>query len=49
MCWQGQRETGLQLIRGISKDVGEYQGPSYTYGSPTRDRALILETMTLLA
>lgn len=43
----GQREAALDLIRGPI-DIPEYQELSNTYGSSLRDKAMVLETLTLM-
>ncbi|MBN2104864.1 hypothetical protein JW835_12560 [bacterium] len=43
----GQQEAAKQLIRGPVL-VDDYQELSYTYGSTTRDQAMILETLVLM-
>ncbi|UXX80516.1 MG2 domain-containing protein [Reichenbachiella carrageenanivorans] len=43
--YQGPAET---MIDGLTKTVEDYKGPSYTYGSRLRDRAMILETLAVL-
>lgn len=44
----GQKEAALNLVQGVGQNVPEYQELSYTYGSNTRDEAMILETLVLL-
>jgi uncharacterized protein YfaS (alpha-2-macroglobulin family) len=44
----GQPETGLQMIVGLSTEVKPYNQMYGTYGSDVRDKAMILETLTLL-
>ena len=44
----GKKEVARALIATAKKEVEEYTEYSYTYGSHVRDRALILETLTLL-
>lgn len=44
----GQQESAKELIRNLNMDVPAYRELSYTYGSDTRDRAMILETLLLL-
>jgi alpha-2-macroglobulin len=44
----GQPEASRKIINGLSTIVKSYRELSYTYGSDMRDRALILETLTLL-
>jgi len=44
----GRKDVANDLVFGISKNVESYNESSYTYGSKTRDEALILETMALL-
>lgn len=44
----GQTEVAQNLVKGLSTDVKPYQELSYSYGSDTRDEAMILETLSLL-
>lgn len=44
----GQPEAAKKLIASLSTTVKPYRELSYTYGSDLRDRALILETLSLL-
>lgn len=44
----GQREVAAGIIRNIEATIDEYEGSSYTYGSPARDRAMILETLSIM-
>jgi uncharacterized protein YfaS (alpha-2-macroglobulin family) len=44
----GQLETAQHIIQGLPISVTAYDGVSETYGSNTRDEAMILEIMTLL-
>ncbi len=44
----GQKETALRLIRGLSKTVTPYKQLGGTFGTETRDEAMILETLTAL-
>ena len=44
----GQKEAAKQLITKLSTQVKEYTDMGYTYGSAMRDKAFILETLTLL-
>ncbi len=44
----GQDNTALQLINGLSTTFNTNHTPGYTYGSDTRDEAMVLETLTLL-
>ncbi len=44
----GQKEAALDLINGAQQVVPEYRELSFTYGSNTRDEAMILETLVLL-
>lgn len=44
----GQPEASRKIISGLSTIVKPYRELGYTYGSDMRDRALILETLTLL-
>ena len=44
----GQSDIANQIIAGLSTDIKPYKEMSYTYGSDTRDEAMILETLTLM-
>jgi alpha-2-macroglobulin len=44
----GQNEVALKLVEGLPTDVKPYKELSYSYGSDTRDEAMILETLSLL-
>jgi alpha-2-macroglobulin len=44
----GQPEAARKIIANLSTVVKPYRELGYTYGSDMRDRALILETLTLL-
>ncbi len=44
----GQKEVGLKLIQNMPTDIKPYQEMDYTFGSGTRDEAMILETLILL-
>ncbi len=44
----GQKEIALKLIAGLSTSVKPYKELSYSYGSDTRDQAMILESLSLL-
>lgn len=44
----GQTEVAEQLIHGLSTKVKAYTELSYSYGSSTRDEAMILETLSLM-
>ncbi len=44
----GKKKVAESLISGLSTYVPEYKELSYTYGSDIRDRAIILQTLTLL-
>ncbi len=44
----GQPEAAEELIQGAPTTVPEQQEPDYTYGSETRDQAMILETLSLM-
>jgi len=44
----GQPEAARKLVANLPTVVKSYRELSYTYGSDLRDRALILETLTLL-
>lgn len=44
----GQPETAKKLIDKLSYKIDPYSEMSYTYGSADRDKAMILETLTLL-
>lgn len=44
----GQPEAAKMLINNLSTKIKKYQELGYTYGSDVRDKAVILETLTLL-
>ncbi len=44
----GQPEAGKDIVKNLSYDIPAYREMSYSYGSDTRDRAMILEAMILL-
>ena len=44
----GQDNTALQLISGLPVTFNTNHSPGITYGSDTRDEAMILETLTLM-
>lgn len=44
----GQENTALDLISGLSTSFPERTSWGYSYGSDTRDQAMVLETLTLL-
>ncbi|SMD34905.1 hypothetical protein SAMN04488029_2245 [Reichenbachiella faecimaris] len=44
----GHKGPAETMIDGLSKTVEKYDEPSYTYGSRLRDRAMILETLSVL-
>ena len=44
----GQPEVAKNLVNNISTSVNNYSELSYSYGSGDRDRAMILETMSLM-
>ena len=44
----GRKDVANDLVFGTSKNVEPYKESSYTYGSKTRDEALILETLALM-
>ncbi|MFA8433140.1 MAG: alpha-2-macroglobulin [Marinifilaceae bacterium] len=44
----GQKEVAERLIDNLGTDVKPYREHSGTFGSDTRDRAMILETLSLL-
>jgi len=44
----GQPEAAKKLIANLSTNVRPYQEMAYSYGSDLRDKAVILETLTLL-
>lgn len=44
----GQTEVAAKLISGLPVSVTPYKELSYSYGSDTRDEAMILETLSLL-
>lgn len=44
----GKPDVAKQLINGLSTQVPDYNELSYTYGSGLRDRAMILEALTIM-
>lgn len=44
----GQPEAAKSLITNLTTSIKPYQEQSYTYGSDTRDQAIILETLILM-
>ena len=44
----GQKETARELITNVPTEVREYQDSRYSFGSSTRDKAMILEAMILI-
>ncbi len=44
----GQIDVAKQLTTGLSKDIPDYQELSYTYGSTTRDQAVILQSLSMM-
>ncbi|MCF6365624.1 MAG: MG2 domain-containing protein [Bacteroidales bacterium] len=44
----GKRTTAENMIANLTTDVTKYIELSYTYGTDLRDKAMILETLTLL-
>jgi alpha-2-macroglobulin len=44
----GQDKVARSLIFGIPTDIDEYKEFSYSYGSSTRDEAMILEVLSLM-
>ena len=43
----GKKSTAKNMIAGLGTDVANYIELSYTFGTATRDKAMILETLTL--
>ncbi len=44
----GQTEVAKALIKGLNWDIKPYKELTYAFGTPTRDKAMILETLSLL-
>ncbi len=44
----GQRDVAESIVESTSKEIGEYQEMSRTFGSRERDRAMILQTLSLM-
>ena len=44
----GRKDVANDLVFGTSKNIEAYKESSYTYGSKTRDEALILEALALM-
>lgn len=45
---EGLKDAAPEIIDGLTTDVGAYSGRERTYGSPLRDKAIILETLVRL-
>lgn len=45
----GQPEVAKDLVKGLTANVKPYKELTYTYGSDVRDKAMILETMSLMS
>ncbi|NOZ35954.1 MAG: hypothetical protein GXO80_11725 [Chlorobi bacterium] len=43
----GKKSTAQNMIAGLGTDIRNYIELSYTFGTATRDKAMILETLTL--
>ncbi len=43
----GKKDVARRIQKGIEMSVGKYEYPGRTFGSPMRDRAIILEALTL--
>ncbi len=43
----GKKSVAQNMITGLRTDIAEYKELSYTFGTATRDKAMILETLTL--
>lgn len=46
--YAGHQETARSIINNLQTKIDNYNELNYTYGSPERDEAMILETLTLL-
>lgn len=44
----GQKESARELIRGLDTNIPYYREMSYTFGSSTRDMAMILEALVIM-
>ncbi|NGP87101.1 hypothetical protein G3569_01940 [Aliifodinibius halophilus] len=44
----GQAEAADELVNGVSTEISKYREMSRTYGSATRDKAMILETLSIM-
>ncbi|MGB0983637.1 MAG: alpha-2-macroglobulin family protein [Saprospiraceae bacterium] len=44
----GKTDVAKKIIRNLNTNIKPYTELSYSYGSDTRDRAMILETLTLI-
>jgi len=44
----GQNKTAMKIIENLSTQITPYKELYYTYGSDIRDKAMILETLTLM-
>lgn len=44
----GQADAAKEIISNLNFSIAEYRELSYTYGTPLRDKAMILETLSLL-
>ncbi len=44
----GRKEVAEEIVNGLTTDIDPYTELSYTFGSATRDEAMILETMVIL-
>jgi uncharacterized protein YfaS (alpha-2-macroglobulin family) len=44
----GQEETAKSLVNGLSTNIAPYNSTGYSYGSETRDEAMIIETLSLI-
>ncbi|RLD52389.1 MAG: hypothetical protein DRI94_03295 [Bacteroidetes bacterium] len=44
----GKKSTAKNMVAGLGTDIAKYVELSYTFGTAVRDKAMILETLTLL-
>lgn len=44
----GKKETAKEMVAGLKTEVAPYGFSTATYGSPMRDKAMILETLALI-
>lgn len=44
----GKKKTAEKLVQNLNTEIPEYKELSYTYGSDVRDKAMILETLSLM-